>query len=326
MNSLEKHLIEIDSSLYSKFQETKTEITLLLTKYSSNFPEYTDHSSSHTLEVFQIASELLSDEEIHLLNSDETYILSMACLLHDVGMCVPENKIKEIEGSEEILAYKESHPNITTEIFIRDIHHRLSKKFIIDEHYLLKIPSKKYAEAIGIVAEGHRKVDLSDFEIFDPHYFAKSGKQIVCLPYIACILRIADELDVTNSRTPKILTKYYMPNNHISIREWSKHMSTLQRNYLDNDVIFEVDCSDQNIYAALQEQFDKIQNVINYCQKVIRSIPTINKRQFSLNLSLVKVKYSFVGFHPKGIRFSFDVQNVVTAFIGEELYRNILTE
>ncbi len=325
MNSLEKHLKAIDTSLFSKFQETKSEVDLLLQKYSSNFQEYTDHSSSHTLEVFKIASELLTEEEIQLLEGDETYILAMACLLHDIGMCIPEKKIKEISNSEEILAYKESHPNLSNEEYIRNIHHSLSNKFINEEWEFLKIPTRKYAVAIGLVAEGHRKVDLGDFDNYDPEFFAKSGKETVCLPYLACILRIADELDVTNSRTPKLLTKYYMPNNKTSIREWLKHMSTSQRNYKNNLVLFEVDCSDQNIYAALQDQFDKIQNVINYSQKIIRSIPPIKGKSYKLNLSNVEVKYNFIGFNPKGIKFSFDVQNVVTAFIGEELYNDKMT-
>lgn len=325
MNTLETRLKRIDSNLFAKFEETKVEVNLMLGKYASNFPTYTDHSANHTLEVFKIASEILSDEEIDVLDADEIYILSMACLLHDIGMCVPEKRIEEISESQEILAYKDSHPNLTTEEFIRDIHHKLSNKFILQEWEMLNIPSIKYARAIGLVAEGHRKVDLGDFEIYNPQYFAKSGKEFACLPYLSCILRIADELDVTNSRTPRILTKYYMPNNSISIREWSKHIATSQRNYLDNKVLFEVDCSDQNIYAALQEQFDKIQSVINTCQKVIRSIPFIKSKHYALSLSLVNIQYNFIGFHPKGIRFSFDVQNVVTAFIGEDLYKDNLT-
>jgi len=325
MNSLEKKLFILDSGLLSRLQETKVEVKSLLNTYIKNFPTYTDHSILHTELVFDIASEILSDAEIEKLNSDEIYVLSMACYLHDVGMCIPEDEIRKIAESKELLAFKESHPNITLEEHIREIHHQLSNNFILKEWELLKIPSKKYAKAIGLVAEGHRKVDLGNFEIYNPNYFAKSGKEFVCLPYLACVLRIADELDVTNSRTPRILTKYYMPNNEVSKREWEKHIATSQRNYLYNKVIFEVACSDQNIYAALQEQFEKIQTVINYCQKIVRSIPNRLEKQYELGLTLVEVDYEYLGFDPKGIRFSFDIQNVVTAFIGEDLYKNKMT-
>jgi len=325
MNALEKHLNEIDPGLYSKFIDTKKEVELLLQKYSSNFPTYTDHSIKHTTEVFQIASEILTDEELNALNADELYVLSVACILHDIGMCIPEEKIELIAETEGILSYRKSQPSLSLEDFIREIHHQLSHKLIITEWEFLKLASKKYAKAIALVAEGHRKVDLGNFDTYEPQYFCKTGKDFVCLPYLACILRIADELDVTNSRTPKLLAKYYMPNNEKSIREWAKHMATSQRNYLPGKVLFEVDCSDQQIYAALQEQFDKIQNVITYCQKIIRSIPFIKPGHYTLLLSIVEVKYDFLGFHPKGIRFSFNVQNVVTTFIGEDLYNNKFT-
>lgn len=325
MNALENHLDKLDKNLYLKFIETKKEVTLLLNAYAYNFPTYTDHSINHTLDVFEITSDLLTPKEISQLNADEAYILSMACILHDVGMCIPEEKIHTISGSESFVSYKQSYPNLSTEEYIRDIHHTLSNKFIQEEWESLKIPSKKYAKAIALVAEGHRKVDLGNFDIYEPRFFPKSGKEFSCLPYLACILRIADELDVTNSRTPKLLTKYYMPNNDKSVLEWSKHIATSQRNYLDNKVIFEVDCSDQNIYAALQDQFDKIQKVINYCQKIIRSIPSYDGVTHSLNLGSVDVRYNFMGFDPKGIKFSFDVQKVVTAFIGEDLYNEKLT-
>lgn len=325
MNDLELRLKLVDSGLFSKFEETKLAVNLLLGKYSANFPTYTDHSAAHTLEVFEIASDLLTKSEIENLNADEIYILSMACLLHDIGMCIPVEKIKEISNSDDFIEYKKAHPDISTEEYIRDIHHLLSEQFILTEWEELKIPSEKYALGIGRVAAGHRKVDIGDFDIYEPRFFAKGGKSFTCLPYLSAILRIADELDVTNSRTPRLLTKYYMPNNEISIREWEKHMATSQRNYLDGTVVFEVVCSDQNIYAALQEQFEKIQNVINLCQKVIRSVPNIRTPNYSLDLGKVIPKYTFKGFDPKGIKFSFDVQNVVTAFIGEDLYKDRFT-
>ncbi len=320
MNTLETKLLQENPNLYSKFIETKTAVNLLLGKYSDNFPTYTDHSINHTLEVFEIAAEILTDEEVSFLSCDEIYVLSMSCLLHDIGMCIPEAKITEIAGTGELLSYKESHPNLSKEEFLRDIHHILSYKVIIQDWHDLKIPSEEYAYAIALVSQGHRKIELGNFDLYEPQYFAKSGKEFVCLPYLSSILRIADELDITNSRVPRILAKYYMPNNEVSVREWLKHMATSQRNYSDDKVIFKVSCSDQSIYAALQDQFEKIQSVINYCQKVIRAIPFIEKKHYSLHLSKVDVKYKFVDFDPKGIKFSFDVENVVNAFIGEDLY------
>lgn len=325
MNDLEKQLNKLNPALYSNFLKTKEDVTLLLGKYAVNFPQYTDHSITHTNEVFNIAADVLVLEEIESLNDDEIYVLSMACILHDIGMCISEESIQDIIGTEKFIDYRNANPNLTAEDYLRDIHHLLSQKFILNEWESLGIVSEKYAEAIGLVSAGHRKVDIGDFQIYNPRFFVKNGKEFVCLPYLAAVLRIADELDVTNIRTPKLLTKYYMPKNDISIKEWSKHIATSLRNYYDGNVAFQVTCTDQNIYAALQEQFDKIQSVINLGQKVIRSIPLIRKTNYSLSLTTIVPQYTFKNFDPKGIRFSFDVQNVVTAFIGEDLYKHRIT-
>ncbi|MBN2893648.1 MAG: ATP-binding protein [Bacteroidales bacterium] len=323
MNRLEKKLEILDSGLQSRFQETKMEVELLLSKYDSNFPTYTDHSIKHSLEVFKLISELLTPKEIDNLNSDEIYILSMASILHDIGMCLPDSEIINIYNEKFNLTDKPIE-KIVNENIIREIHHELSYEFIIKEYNLLKIPNEKYAVAIGLVAKGHRKVALDDIDIYKPKFFVKSGREFVCLPYLASILRLADELDITNIRTPYLLTKYYMPKNEVSIKEWKKHISTTQINFTEDQILFEVNCSDQNNYAALQEQFEKIQNQSYYCQKIIRTISNTEDRKFELSSYRIIPNYKFLGFDPKGIKFSFNVKNVVKTFIGEDLYENNL--
>jgi len=239
-------------------------------------------------------------------------------------MCVPESKLVEISNDTKYIHHRESNPKQSTEEFIRDIHHEISYDFILKEYELLKIYNKDYAKAIAIVARGHRKVALDEIEIYEPKKFVRSGREFVCLPYLAAVLRLADELDITNVRTPEILTKYYMPNNEESIKEWKKHISTTQRNFTEDKVIFRVNCSDHNNLAALEDQFKKIENTINYCQKIIRFISNTEDRRFSLKLLQVESIYEYINFDPKGIKFSFNVQNVVNTFIGKDLYEDEL--
>lgn len=324
MNALEIKLNKLNSDLYTKLTKTIGEVSSLLTKYDSNFPKYTDHSISHTGQVFKLASQLLTAEEIDNLNEDEIYVLSMACYLHDIGMCIPEDKIESIGGTEAFIHYKETTPNISTEDYIRDIHHELSNKFILEEWELLNIPNIQYAKAIGLVARGHRKVDLSNLDEYPTKFFVKDGRDFVCLPFITAILRIADELDITNARTPALLSKYYLPNNERSKKEWLKHIVTTQINFTEDFVSYQVKCSDHNMLAALETQFDKIQKTIHHCQRVIRTIGNTEKRRFNLNLMRVLPRFEFIDFDPKGIKFSFDVQNVTKTFIGEDLYEDSL--
>lgn len=208
---------------------------------------------------------------------------------------------------------------------MRDIHHTLSKKFILEEWKALKIPSEEYAEAIALVSEGHRIVDIGNPDIYKPKFTVKSGRSFVCLPYLAAVLRISDELDITNIRTPSLLTKYYMPDNEKSILEWDKHIANTKMFITENYVEFDVKCSNYSMLAALEEQFNKIATVINYCQKVIRNISNTEKRNFSLKLEQIRNNIKYIDFDPKGIKYSFDVDNVINAFVGENLYNDKLT-
>ena len=323
MNRLESKLECLNAGLLNRFQKAKEEVELLLSKYDSNFPTYTDHSIKHSLEVFNLTSELLTSEEINNLNADEIFILSMASILHDIGMCLPESELIMLYN-EKINQSTKLIDKIDDENMIRDVHHQLSYWFIVKEYKQLQIPDEKYAEAIGLVARGHRKVALDNNDIYKPKFFVKSGREFVCLPYLASILRLADELDITNIRTPQLLTKYYMPNNEESIKEWRKHISTTQINFTEDKILFEVKCTDQNNLAALEDQFEKIQNQSNYCQKIIRTISNTEERKFKLYANKIIPKYKFIGFDPKGIKFSFNVNNVVRMFIGEDLYENHL--
>lgn len=325
MNRLEAKLKILNSSLHGKLNETVEEVKLLLNEYNKNFPNYTDHSIHHTTEVYDIVDEILTDEEVNNLNEDEIYVLSMASYLHDIGMCIPEEKISLISDTEELIRERENNPEIKKEDYLRNIHHSLSAKFIRNEWETLKIPSAKYAEAIALVSEGHRVVDIGNPEVYKPKFFVKMGRSFVCLPYLSAILRIADELDITNIRTPKLLTKYYMPDNEKSITEWEKHIANTLRNTSENYVRFEVECTNHTILASLETQFEKIINVLNYCQKVIRNISNTEERKFSLKLEKVIIEYKYIDFDPKGIKYSFDVDNVIEAFIGENLYNDKLT-
>ena len=55
------------------------------------FPEYTDHSENHILEVLQTASSLLRDEAWPVLTGSDAGLLCLATLLHDCAMHLTED-------------------------------------------------------------------------------------------------------------------------------------------------------------------------------------------------------------------------------------------
>jgi hypothetical protein len=154
----------------------------------SAHPDFTDHSIEHSDRVIKNLNDLTDV----LMKSDtplaplEVYILLASAYVHDLGM------------QEERLE--------VTEKWVREHHHELTRKIILESY---KQPSESaisldlsplpgIASIVAIVAEAHRKVDLSQDE-FKP--FCHSGEDIRPR-FLAALLRFADELDLDYQRAP----------------------------------------------------------------------------------------------------------------------------
>lgn len=186
------------------------------------------------------------------------YILIMAGFLHDIGMC-PTNKMKK--DIKESTSFKDSGESF--ENYLRDIHHELSYQYITTHWKKLNIVNETYAETIGLVGMGHRVVNLLNFEKYNPEFRVRSGYDYVCLPYLAGILRLADELDITNDRTPELLYNEYFPTNKISKKEWEKHKANCFVNFNRETIKITSKCFEKNLYYSLIKQYNKIEGVIN---------------------------------------------------------------
>jgi len=307
--------LESNAKFLSSIQNCEIEVTPILQGFITNFPEYTDHSIIHSKTVLGYAEHLLNTE-IEKLNEDEAYILIMAGFLHDIGMC-PTTEMKE-----QILAsslFKNSGKIF--EDYLRDIHHELSYNYITTKWRELKIVNETYAEAIGLVGMGHRKVELLDFDKYNFEFVVKSGSDFVCLPYLAGILRLADELDITNDRTPELLYNEYFPTNRVSKEEWEKHKANYFVTFNKPSIKITSKCYDKDLYYALLKQYNKIDSVIKYVQKIATTIPQ-NERRLKIDFLKLEKDIKTTGFIPKDIGFSFDLQNTINTFIGDNIYKD----
>lgn len=307
--------IASNSILTASIQNCEVEITPILQGFITNFPEYTDHSINHSKTVLGYVEHLLSTE-LEKLNEDEVYILVMAGFLHDIGMC-PTNQMKS--DIKESPSFKESGKQF--EDYLRDIHHKVSYQYITTFWKELKIVNETYAEAIALVGMGHRKVELLDFDLYNPQFIVKSGSEFVCLPYLAGVLRLADELDITNDRTPELLYSQYFPTNRISKAEWEKHKANYFVFFNKPSIKITSKCFEKDLYYALIKQYNKIDEVTKYVQKIVYTIPQ-NERRLRVEYIKLEKDIKTIGFTPKEIGFTFDLQNTINTFIGENIYRN----
>jgi hypothetical protein len=74
---------------------------------------------------------------------------------------------------------------------------------------------------IGKICKGHSKEDLSDTRDFKYDYAFNLEK--INIPLLASMLRLANELDIAYTRTPKIIYENLDISNEESIAQWDKH-------------------------------------------------------------------------------------------------------
>ena len=75
---MEKRLHELDRPLHRCFADAVFALQHTLSHYRRLFPEYTDHSEQHSMNVIDFCNRLIGKEQIVKMNADEVYVLLMS--------------------------------------------------------------------------------------------------------------------------------------------------------------------------------------------------------------------------------------------------------
>lgn len=192
--------------------------------------EFTFHDIEHSEKLEEYASLLISDELLAALNAEEIFILLNGIYYHDIGMISYEKLERKMFDSQGELE------KITQLISNRNEHNIISQKMIFNDDEntynseLISLPhnNKSFARSISVLCLGHRNYkDENGFSVntlssssLIEHYCDVS----IHTRTLACILRLADELDITNQRAPgDILIHLKSFIGRESVDEWIKH-------------------------------------------------------------------------------------------------------
>ncbi len=280
---LEKRLKELSPELHANFKNTVFAIQKVLSRYRLLFPEYTDHSELHSLTVIDSCNRLIGKEQIEKLNADEIHILLSACYLHDVGMGIGEKDYDEFKDRLGEKEFFEKNPEATRADFVRIYHNEFSS-FLIDKYAgLLEFPSKEHVFAIKQVARGHRKTDLFDESEY-PAALALPNGNTVCLPYLAALVRLADEVDVVATRNPMVLYDISTLTDANEIIENKKVEAIKTMTMTKDSFILACETDEEEIFNDILAMTGKMQNTLDYCRKVVeeRTAFTISQKKVIL--------------------------------------------
>ncbi len=191
--ALEKRSTEKGKSWYADLEATEHKLPNLWERSTTG--TFTSHGKAH-IESVEYYVDTLIGQRLQYLYPEELYILLMGVLCHDIGMVSND----------------------------RPLHNVISYKYVISDESVgtIIVPDEKYRKPIALLCLGHRdyqengkeihtltdscKIDDKDEKIEE---VIRINHTDVHLRYLAAILRLADELDVTDIRSPYNVFRYY---------------------------------------------------------------------------------------------------------------------
>ena len=264
---MERRLRELNPELHRRFTDAVFALQFNLSNYKLIFPTFTDHTMLHSLSVIDFCNQLIGDQ-IEKLNVDELYILLMAAYFHDTGMGITKKDYEEFASTIDFGDFFDDHDKEDLPAAIRGFHHEFSGRFIKKYAELFEIPNEEYTWAIVQVARGHRRTNLLDEKEYPTAYLLPSGNT-VCLPYLAALIRLADEIDVAASRNTILLYDLEGITDDHEIVE-NKKLKAVRQLGIDEDAFtLYVDECEPRIMDAVIKVSEKMQKTLDGCREVV---------------------------------------------------------
>ncbi len=281
--ALEWRLKELDKDLHGRFCDTVFALQHILSNYQLIFPDFTDHTELHTLSVINFCNQLIG-EQIGKLNADEVYSILLGCYFHDAGMGIREKDYEEFSKQIDFGDYFLTHPKDDVPGIIRSFHNEYSGLFVKKYAPFFEFPTKAHEFAIVEIARGHRKTDLRDPEQYPIALPIPGSKNTICLPYLAALVRLADEIDITSARNSKALYDINKVMAEIDLIEFLKHESTRSLEIRPDEFIVGVSTNDEKIFQGLEVVVAKMQKTLDYCRSVVHDLTPFHISQEKVRL------------------------------------------
>lgn len=261
---LEKKLSMESPDLHGRMRDSAVVLQKTLESFLSWFPDFTDHSSLHSLDVIDFCNRLIGPS-VSDLSVAEVYVLLMASYLHDVGMGIREKDYEEFKENLDLGEYSKKHPDAKETDIIRDFHNEFSGFFIYKYADLFDIPSEDFTFAIVQVSRGHRKTDLFDEKEY-PDLDTEYGK--IRTAYLSAIIRLADEIDVGADRNPEILFDTSKLTRQRDIDAFGTHESIRTVDVEKERIVLRTIPKEPRFVPMIEDLAGKIQTTLDYCREV----------------------------------------------------------
>lgn len=261
---LEKRLKDEAPDLHTRVAGSVLVLQKTLESFHTWFPDFTDHSTLHSMDVLEFCNQLLGNQ-VYALSLPECYVLVMGCYLHDIGMGVTRKNFEAFTGQIDLESYRRRYPDADVVRIIRDFHNEFSGLFIRKYADLFDIPSPDLVTAIVQLSRGHRKTDLLD-ETEYPDMHTPDG--IIRTAFLSAVLRLADEIDVGAGRNPEILFDTSKLTRQQDIDAFGTHDSIRRVDVEEDRIVLYTRPVSPRFVPLVESLADKIRQTLDYCRTV----------------------------------------------------------
>ena len=262
--SLEKRLKTEAPDLHRRVLDSVVVLQRMLESFFTWFPDFTDHSTLHSMDVLDFCNKLLR-EQVQQLTLPECYALVMACYLHDIGMGVTRDNFEAFTREIDFEDYCKKHPDASETQIIRAFHNEYSGLFIRKYAALFDIPSEELLFAVIQLSRGHRKTDLYDEKEY-PDIETPDG--VIRTAYLSAVVRLADEIDVGMDRNPELLFDTSKLTRQVDIDAFGTHESIRTVGVTRDAIILGTKPKEPRYIQLIEDLAGKIQETLDYCRDV----------------------------------------------------------
>lgn len=207
-----KELKKLNKELANDVLKNSSSIIELINKKTTiNFPNYTNHDIRHSIKIMETIYELIKDKNKQF-SSIEYALMIYSAMFHDIGMAVSDEEITNIKNENSKYLYNQSfklikegfnnNEELAIQEVVRNAHGKIANDLINTKYKeLFKLPqsSTYFSEDLGMICQAHTedKNYLNNISIHKTKGYDEYNPR-----FIAILLRVADILDIDDSRTP----------------------------------------------------------------------------------------------------------------------------
>ena len=282
--ALERRLKELSPDLHQRFADTVFALQHILSNYKLIFPDFTDHTELHSLNVIEFCNNIIG-EQVDKLNADEIYCLLLGCYFHDTGMGISLKDFEEFSKQIDFGNYFDTHDKNNYPEIIRNFHNEYSGLFIRKYAQFFDFPTEAHLFAIIEISRGHRKTPLQDDNQYPSALSIPNSDNKICVRYLSALIRLADEIDVTAARNSKIVYNINKITKEIDLIEFMKHEAVQGLLIKENEFVMQISTDDEKIFKSLNIMCGKMQKTLDDCRSVVNE-----KTQYRISQELVRIE------------------------------------